>query len=79
MKLENMDVDDLKMLKSCLYKLIDHELEFYNFMAGIPKALKDEECKIWTTIPSTDTNNVSQIVNQYNLRCKYLDEQISKI
>jgi hypothetical protein len=55
------------------------QLEFYNFTAGIPKAIKDEECKLWSLIPNTDTNNVNQIVNQYILRCKYIDEQVSKL
>ena len=55
------------------------QLEFLNFTANIPKAIKDEECKLWPLIPGTETNNVNQIANHYKLRCKYIDEQVTAL
>lgn len=50
-----------------------------NFMVNIPKALKDEEVKIWPNISGTDTNNLSQIMNFYKLRCEILDKEIENL
>lgn len=55
------------------------QLVFYNFLGSIPKAIKDKECELWKAIPNTDTNNISQIMENYRLRCKYLDEQMSTL
>ena len=55
------------------------QLTFYNFLGGIPKAIKDKECELWKAIPNTDTNNISQIMSYYKLRCEYLDNEITKI
>lgn len=52
---------------------------FYNFVAGIPKALYDEEVKIWTNIPGTQTNNLAQIMDFYRLRVKALDAEIEAL
>ena len=52
---------------------------FYNFVAGIPKALCDEEVKIWPGIPGTQTNNLSQIMDFYRLRVKALDAEIEAL
>ena len=45
-----------------------------DFTAGIPKALFDEEVKIWTNLPSTSSNNVNQIIHHYCERQDFLDE-----
>lgn len=55
------------------------QLTFYNFLGGIPKAIKDKECELWKAIPNTGTNNISQIMSYYKLRCEYLDKEINKI
>lgn len=52
---------------------------FYNFIGKIPKALYDEEVKIWTSIPSTSVNNVSQIIDHYRRRRAFIDPQIEAL
>lgn len=52
---------------------------FLDFAGSIPKAILDEEVKVWTTIPSTSTNNVSQILDFYRRRRKYIDPQIEAL
>ena len=50
---------------------------FSNYMAEIPMIIKNEDAKMWKTIPATDTNNLSQISINYLMRTKYLDKQIN--
>lgn len=52
------------------------EKMFVNYASGIPKALLAEDARIWPTIPSTETNDVSQIINWYQNRCIAMDEDI---
>ena len=52
---------------------------FYNFIGKIPKALYDEEVKLWPTIPVTSVNNVSQIIDHYRRRRAYIDPQIEAL
>ncbi len=52
---------------------------FLNYSALIPKALLDEEVKIWTEIPSTTVNNVSQILDFYRRRRAYIDPQFEAL
>lgn len=52
---------------------------FTNFAGSIPKALFDEEVKIWSTLPSTSVNNVSQIIDFNRRRRAYIDPQIEKL
>jgi hypothetical protein len=52
---------------------------FSNFIVNIPKAVYDEEVKTWREIPGTQTNNLSQIVNYYMLRCKVMDAEIEAL
>lgn len=52
---------------------------FYNYLVNIPRALFDQEVKIWTSLPGTETNNINQIMNNFRLRCKVLDKQIAKL
>lgn len=52
---------------------------FYRYCSKIPKALYDEEIKIWTNIPYTSTSNVQQIVEWYRLRCQVIDMEISSL
>ena len=40
---------------------------FYNYLVNIPKALFDEEVKIWNSLPGTQTNNINQILNNFRL------------
>lgn len=53
--------------------------EFYNFTCNIPKAVFDYEVKKWCLIPSTETNNINQIIHYYNERCKIVDSEIKNI
>lgn len=50
--------------------------EFTNFIGSIPKAVLDEEYKVWTGIPNTAVNNLSQIAMHYVLRAKLIDVMI---
>lgn len=52
---------------------------FYNYLVNIPKALFDEEVKLWPTLPGTETNNISQILNNFRLRCELLDNEIKNL
>ena len=52
---------------------------FYNYLVNIPKALFDEEVKIWTSLPGTQTNNIDQILNNFRIRCELLDNEIKNI
>lgn len=52
---------------------------FLNFAGDIPKALLDEEVKIWPTLPSTSVNNVSQILDFNRRRRAYIDSQIDAL
>ena len=52
---------------------------FYNYLVNIPKALFDEEVKIWNSLPGTQTNNINQILNNFRLRCELLDNEIKKL
>lgn len=50
-----------------------------NYAGGIPKANHDYEALRWPGIPGTDTNNVSQILHWYRLRCIALDAEITAL
>lgn len=52
---------------------------FYNYLVNIPKALFDEEVKLWSTLPGTQTNNITQILNNFRLRCELLDNEIENL
>lgn len=52
---------------------------FSNFICEIPQVLLIEDWKKWCLVPGTTSNNLSQIVNQYGLRCKIIDDQIEKL
>lgn len=52
------------------------EQTFTNYVSAIPKTLMAEDAKIWTTIPSTEANNVSQIINWYQNRCAVMDADV---
>ena len=52
---------------------------FYNYLVNIPKALFDEEVKLWSNLPGTQTNNITQILNNFRLRCELLDNEIENL
>lgn len=52
---------------------------FSNFICKIPKALLDEDIKIWPTLPSTTVNNVSQIIDFNRRRRALIDPQIEQL
>ena len=52
---------------------------FTNFAGSIPKALLDEEVKIWTTLPSTSVNNITQITDFYRRRRPLIDAEIEAL
>lgn len=58
------------------YAVVD---TFTSFIGSIPKALYDEEVKMWTGIPSTSISNISQILDFYDRRRKYIDAQIEAL
>lgn len=56
---------------------VTHKL--MNYADGIPKANHDYEVLRWPGIPGTATNNLTQILNWYRLRCIALDEEITAL
>ena len=52
---------------------------YLNFACSIPKALLDEEVKIWPGLPSTSVNSISQILDFYNRRRAFIDPQIAAL
>ena len=50
-----------------------------NYAVNIPKANRDYEVLRWPGIPGTDTNNVSQMLHWYRLRCIALDAEITAL
>ena len=50
-----------------------------NYCVNIPKANHDYEVLRWLGIPGTDTNNITQILNWYRLRCIALDAEITAL
>ncbi len=54
-------------------------LSFRNFAGKIPRPLLDEDSRIWTTIPNTNTNNADQIIDWYRLRCAAIDAEIENM
>jgi hypothetical protein len=52
---------------------------FSNYCAKLPKALLDEEVKIWSGIPSTSVNNFAQIIDFYRGRCAVIDNEIEQM
>ena len=58
---------------------IDIMDKFYNYMVQIPKAVLDEEARLWPGIPGTNTNNLFQIIEFYKQRVVILDAEITAL
>ena len=52
---------------------------FNNFASKIPAAVAMQDWIKWPTIPSTSSNNLNQIFNQFRIRIPYVDGEISRI
>lgn len=52
---------------------------FANFINKFPKAMFDEEVKIWPEIPNTSMHNFAQIADFYKRRCDFVDRQIGSL
>lgn len=52
------------------------EYVFRDFSKDIPKAVLDEEVRLWTGIPSTSQNNISQILEWYRLRLERVNVEL---
>jgi hypothetical protein len=52
---------------------------FNDFVGSIPKALYDEETKLWKVLPATSVNNVSQIIDFNRRRREIIDAQIEAL
>lgn len=50
---------------------------FSNFINQIPKPIYDQECILWKSIPSANTNNLAQILTWYHKRFTYVEQQIA--
>ena len=55
------------------------DFDFSNYIANIPKALYDEEVKIWAGTPGTQTNNIAQINTWYQHRLKDMTNQMNNL
>ena len=49
---------------------------FYNFMSAIPRQILEEDARRWPTIPSTNVNDVNNIINWYRARCAIIDTEM---
>jgi hypothetical protein len=54
------------------------EKMFTNYASRIHKTLLAEDARLWPTIPSTETNDVSQIINWYQNRCAAMDVDVGE-
>lgn len=81
--LYNCDKDKIKARYAALRKNVLSEgnvqTTVSNFLVDIPKGLLDEEVVLWPKIPGTNTNNMSQILNWYRLRCIEMDAEINAL
>ena len=51
-------------------------ITLYNYAVQIPKIYFDEEVKLWKSLPGTNTNDISEIMNFHRLKIKHLDNEI---
>lgn len=63
-------------LRSGALSIENVEKMFTNYASAIHKTLLAEDARLWPTIPSTETNDVSQIINWYQNRCAAMDEDV---
>lgn len=63
-------------LRSGAMSVENVEKVFTNYASAIHKTLLAEDARLWPTIPSTETNDVSQIVSWYRSRCGAMDEDV---
>ena len=49
---------------------------FTNFMAGIPRPILEADARRWPTIPSTNVNDINNILNWYRARCTIIDAEM---
>lgn len=49
---------------------------FNNFMAGIPRPILEADARRWPTIPSTNVNDIHNILDWYQARCKIIDTEM---
>ena len=62
-------------IKSALHPVVVH-YDFYNFTAGIPQIVFNEDWRRWPTIPGTSCNNIAQIMDWYRDRFDIVSAQI---
>lgn len=51
-------------------------ITLYNYAVQIPKIYFDEELKLWKSLPGTNTNNISEILDFHRMKIKHLDNEI---
>lgn len=51
----------------------------YNYFADIPKAVFDEEMKLWPTTPGTTVATCEQLINWFQTHVKYMDKEIDNL
>ena len=54
-------------------------LAYENFMVDIPRAVLNKEVERWPLIPGTNTNNLTQILDWYRLRCAAIDAEVDAL
>jgi hypothetical protein len=68
-----------KELRSHILSIDNVATVFANFIGKIPSAALDKEVTLWTGIPSTSVNNLSQIVEWYRRRCEIIDAEVENM
>lgn len=51
----------------------------YNYAAGIPALVREKDQELWPTVPSTETNNIEQIMAFYRVRAAALDKEMAAL
>ena len=68
-----------KKLRSTVMSEDNVGLTFRNFAGTISRPLLDEDNRKWPGIPSTNANNLSQLLDWYRLRVAFLDAEIESM
>lgn len=66
-------------LRKTVLSEVNVQMTVVNFLVDIPKALLDQEALIWPKIPGTNTNNMTQILDWYRLRCIAMDAEMEAL
>lgn len=68
-----------KQLRNSVFSTSNVIKTFEDFIGSIPKKLYDKEVEIWKDIPSSETNNLTQISDYFIHRCEIIDKKMDAL